>query len=289
MRRIRFSVPVTVAIAIGLLLVLTGVFEAGPTIVDPTTGVIMTVDVASDPVDPYVQGIRLRSQTAGGQVSYEFVPSTYDSTLDAEPAITLNPFGGIVVVWSRDDGSDLELFLASRTPSGVWSTDVPLTSNSTPDTQARVLVDGSDQAHVLWWGDGVGGPVYLRSFGVGSGQPLGPASRPFEPQTPRTGRKLLSTSDPFDQVGGMDDPAAPTSKASAVPCFSNPAAAPDHGVLMSCGHPAAYQVTNCRLVLGLQEPSTGVWGQTVTDLSLVDLSGISPRAIAQSLADHSCH
>jgi len=289
MRRTRFSVPVTAAVAIGLFLALTGVFEAGPTIVDPTTGCIMTVDVATDPLDPYVQGVRLRSQTSGGQVSYEFVPSTYDPIVDAGPAIALNPLGGIVVVWSRDDGSDFELSLASRTDSGVWSPDIQLTSNSKPDTEARVLVDANDLAHVLWWGDGVGGPVYLQSFGVVSGQPLGSSQRPFESPTQGNGRKLLGSSELYDQVGGMDDPAAPTNKASAVPCTSNPAAAPDHGVLMACGHPAAFQVTNCRLVLGLQEPSTGVWSQTVTDLTGVDLSSMSPRQIAQNLADHSCH
>jgi len=288
MRRFRFSVPATAAIGVGLFLLLTGVFVAGPTVVDPTSGCIMAVDVATDPLDPYVQGVRLRSQTTSGQVSYEFVPSTYDPVVDAEPTIAVHPYGGIVVVWSRDDGADFELAMASRSINGVWSPEIMLTSNSKPDTQARVLVDNYDQAHVLWWGDGVGGPVYLRSFGAGTGQPIGTAQRPFEPQNPRDGRRSLD-SGTYDQIGGMDDPAAPTSKASAVACSANPAAAPDHGVVMACGRPAAYQVTDCRLVLGLQDPSTGAWSQSLTDLSTVSLSGISPRDIAQSLADHSCN
>ena len=53
--------------------------------------------------------------------------------LDQSPSIALNPYGGVVVVWSRRQGADFELAMASRPTSGSWSQHALLTYNTTSD------------------------------------------------------------------------------------------------------------------------------------------------------------
>ncbi|MFQ5700809.1 MAG: hypothetical protein ACE5HU_03080, partial [Acidobacteriota bacterium] len=219
------------------------------------------------------------------------IPSSVDPVIDRSPGIGLEPAGGVVVIWSRFDGSDFELVLARR-ENGFWSNHLFLTSDSTNDTQPRFLIDSTGATHVLWWGGGPGGPVYLQTFDPLSGTPLGPRGQPLEPPQPR--KRLLPNPRRHgtDFLGGADDPGIPTTSssfmASAIPCGANPAAAPDHGVVMGCGRPAAYQLSDCQLVVGVQDPATLSWGQTTANLATVNLSTTSVREIVQSIADFQC-
>ena len=300
MFRHRFNTLAKAAVMIGLITMVslfTGVLEAGTTVVDPTTGYLLIVDVFIDPVDQSVQGIRFRERSPQlVTTTEELIPNTYDSVLDESPAIALNPAGGVVVVWSRDDGSDFELLLSKRA-NDAWSPNHVLTFNSSFDTEPRVLVDSAEVAHVVWWGDGEGGPVHLRSYDVFNGSPIGPLHNPLESAMPRP-RRFLDPSGPGDPIdpmgqGGVDEPGGPATSgpitASANPCASNPAAGPEHGVVLSCGQPAAYQVSDCQLVVGVLGTSTNDWHQTMADLSTANLSTTSVREIVQSIADYQCN
>jgi hypothetical protein len=284
MSKRRLNVPAILMVGFCLLFQMSGVFQAVTTIIDPDSGELLTVDVITDPIDPVVQGVRLRTQPPGGTTTSETIPSTYDPYLDNDPVIGKGPDSDIVVVWSRHDGSDFELALARRLPTYGWEHLSLLTQNALADTQPRVIVDGTDTAHVMWWGNDLGGPVYLQAFDPVSGEPIGPRHRPLDPP----GGRLTPTYDPY--AGGLDDPGIPTKggyKATANPCLANPAAAPDHGVLMSCGRPVAWQVTGCQLTVGTYSTSTSQWGQTVVDLSNVGTT--SAQSIAQSIGDYKCH
>jgi len=59
--------------------------------------------------------------------------------------------------------------------------------------------------------------------------------------------------------------------------------------VMACGRPAAYQLSSCQLVVGVYDNIRGSWGQTVSDLSWRNLTGTSPRAIAQGIANARCN
>ncbi|HKY31933.1 MAG TPA: hypothetical protein VJV23_05305 [Candidatus Polarisedimenticolia bacterium] len=281
----RSNAPAGVAIAISLLLLATGVFEAVSPVVDPASGSRFTVDIVYDPANPSVQGVRLVEETTAGQLLTDTIPSSYDTVMDLGPAVALSPDGQAVVVWSRHDGSDFELAITRRHASG-WVLHGTLTSNTTSDVEPRLLVDYTQTAHVLWWGSGLGGPVYLQSFDPSSGAVRSLRQQPFEP----AGKRLTPYFDP--DAGGIDDPGIPTknanNKASAYPCPSNPAAAPEHGVVMACGRAAAWQLSACQLVVGVQDPFTSAWSQTVVDLSSANLTGISPQQIAQQTADWVC-
>jgi hypothetical protein len=288
----RFTAPARAAIAIGLLVLITGLFEAATSVVNET-GDILSVDVISDPYNPSIQGIRLVVQSPGGGITSENIPSSYDTVIDNSPALALNPAGGLVAVWSRYDGYDFELAMARRSASTGWEPHVILTANTAFDTEARLLVDDTGAAHILWWGNGLGGPIYLQSFDLPSGQPRSSLQRPFEPPTTTSGRMLNTDVTGGSYAGGTEDPGVPTknsqSKASANPCLSNPSAAPDHGVVMSCGRPAAWQVTSCQLVVAVLSTSTSTWSQTVADLSTVNMSGMTEQDLAQSIADSHCN
>ena len=93
-------------------------------------------------------------------------------------------------------------------------------------------------------------------------------------------------------IGGGDDPGligGLTSRASEAPCVANPAVAAEHGALMACGRAAAYQVSSCYLVVGVYNTSTSTWAQSISNLSLQNMSATSARALAQSLADARCN
>jgi hypothetical protein len=284
----RPRIPARLALGLCLLFVCSGVYQAVTTIVDSNTGTLLMVDVISDPENPTLQGVRLSEQPPGGSLVSETIPATFDPYADIDPSLTLGPESAVVVVWSRHDGSDFELALARRTPGMGWHSFSLLTENLLSDVQPRVKVDAGDIAHVLWWGHDAGGPVLLQSFDSINGEPMGPVHRPFEP--PAGPKRLTPTYDA--DAGGLDDPGVPTksnTKATAYPCFENPAAVPDHGVLMSCGRPAAWQVSACQLVVGVYDTATDSWAQTVVDLSNVGLSSTTPEAIAQGIADYRCH
>jgi len=287
MSKRRLNVTALLAVGLCVLFQVSGVFEAVTTIVDPDSGDLLTVDVITDPIDPGVQGVRLRTQPPGGSTVSETIPSSYDQIVDSDPAIGVGPDSDVVVVWSRHDGCDFELALARRIPSYGWEPLSLLTENGQADTQPRVVVDGNDHAHVMWWGNDLGGPVYLQSFDPVTGDPIGPRHRPLDPPS---GRRITPTYDP--DAGGLDDPGIPTKngfKATANPCLANPAAVPDHGVMMSCGRPASWQVSSCQLTVGVYDTATSQWGQTVVDLSNVGLASTSAQSIAQGIADYRCH
>lgn len=284
MRHLNF--PARLALGLCLLFLFSGVYLAVTTIVDTNTGNLLMVDVVYDPENPALQGVRLSEQPPGGSVVSETIPSTWDPYADNDPSLTMGPGSTVVVVWSRHDGADFELALARRTPSTGWEPVNLLTQNQLADTQPRIAVDDSELAHVLWWGNDAGGPVYLQSFDSINGEPMGPKHKPFDRPS---GRRLTPTYDA--DAGGLDDPGIPTKThtASAYPCADNPAAVPDHGVLLSCGRPAAWQVSACQLLVGVYDTSTTSWSQTVVDLSNVGLSSTTPAAIAQGIADYKCH
>jgi len=292
MKTHRFSTPRGIALWLCLLLLATGVFEAVTTIVDPDTGNLLTVDVVSDPVDPSLQGVRLREQPPGGSPIYQTIPSTFDPIIDSDPVLAKGPSTDLVVVWSRRDGGDYELALARRTVSALeWEPLELLTDNLLADTNPRVLMGIEDNVQVLWWANDAGGPVQLQSFHPVTGLPLGPAERPFEPPPAPTPTRRGLIPSLHSDAGGLDDPGIPKSyqKASAYPCLGNPSAIPDHGLLTACGSTAAWQVTSCQLVVGVRNPSTGTWGQTLVDLTNIGSGASDPRSLAQGIAEQGCN
>ena len=288
MSRNRISLWTKTTVAACALVLFSGVFQAGTVVVEED-GTVISVDVVNDPGDPSVQGIRVIEQVPGGSATTAAIPSSYDPVLDQSPAIALNPFGGVVVVWSRRQGADFELALASRPTGGDWSQHALLTYNSTSDEAPTALVDPQEVAQIVWWGHGVGGPVYLQGFSVASGQAVGPRHLPLESTTQPVRQ---SQTDDYWESGGLEEPGIPTlsaqRKASAEPCPSNPSAHPEHGVIRSCGRPAAYQLSACMLVVGIQNQSTGGWEQVLSNLSYANLTTISAREVAQGIADRRC-
>ena len=280
----------TAATVVALLFVsvMVGVFQADTTVVDPSNGRVIYVEVISDPENPSEQGL-LYNEQEQGQTSSEPINFTIDPIIDDSPTIALNPAGGLVMVWSRADGSDSELML-SRRENGYWTQPRVLTSNTTLDTEARVLVDALDVAHVVWWGNGEGGPFYFRSFNILTGLPIGLRQEPLL-TSPNAPRPLRSGDGGYDEAGGMDEPGIPSStghSATALPCLDNPDAAPAHGLVTACGQPVAYQLSDCQLVVAVREPATESWRQTIANLSTAPLSTTTVTAIVQSIADSQC-
>ncbi len=275
-------------LALLLVWVMVGTFHADTTVVDPSDRVIY-VEVIDDPENPGEQGLLYSEQTTQGQTQSETIEFTIDPVIDDSPAIALNPTGGVVVVWSRHDGGDFELMLARR-ENGQWTQPAALTNNVTFDTEARVLVGAQDIAHVVWWGNGAGGPFYIRSFNVLTGMPTSARQEPlWSPRT--TPRPLRSGVGGFNEAGGMDEPGIPASTgnaASAIPCAENPDAAPAHGLVMACGQPAAYQLSACRLVVAVRNPANQTWRQTFANLATAPLSTTPVTSIVQSIADSQC-
>jgi len=279
--------PAMAALGAALFVLGAGVLMAGVTVVDGE-GHVLTVQIQTDPQNPSLQGLVIVDAGPQGTTT-QWINSTFDSTVDIDPHITLNPHDGQpVVVWSRQTsgGSDLELAMTRRLSGGAWGPLDILTSNQTSDVEPRPLVDAQERAHIVWWPSGAGGYVYLQSFDVRTGQPLGPTQRPLEPLNP-VGRRARGSGG-YGDVGGNDDPwvGGLTNKASAYPCGPNPAAAPEHGLVMACGQPVPYQLSSCRLVLGIYDGTA--WRQTVADLSTAPLGGTSVVQIVQALANARC-
>lgn len=288
MKRFRLATLITAALVLAVLVFATGAFEAGTSVL-LQDGHILTVEVDEDPYDPAVQGLVILDQSSSGTTSQPLI-STWDPAIDQGPNITLNPYDGQpVLVWSRQVGSDFEIAMTRRLPNGSWASIDILTGNQTNDIEPRSIVDPSEVAHILWWPSGLGGPVLLGSFNVHTGQAVGPLQRPFE--SGGTGRKLNTSTSGGESVGGGEDPGTIgglTKQASANPCLLNPAAAPDHGVVLGCGRPAAYQLSDCKLLVAVYDPSAASWGLTSTDLSGISLSGTSVREIVQTQVNVRC-
>lgn len=288
MKHYRLAAPVTAAIGLAVLALVTGVFEAGTSLM-LRDGHFLTVDVENDPSNPSVQGLVVLDQTASG-TSSQTITSTWDQYIDQNPNLALNPYDGQpVVVWSRQDGgTDFELAMMRRLPGGWWAPFNILTNNQTNDVEPRAIIDPDEMAQIVWWPSGIGGPVFLQSFDVPTGHSSGQPQRPFEGGG--SGRKINTINCP-DCLGGGEDPGTISginTRASADPCLANPAAAPDHGVVLGCGRPAAYQLSNCKLLVGVYDPTVSAWTLTVADLSRALLSGTSIREIVQMQVDARC-
>lgn len=288
MKAPRSFTPTMMALTFIASLVLGGAHQAAVTTAHHA-GHKLTVKVASDPVDPSMQGLALVDEGPGGLSTTDIIPSSWDRTLDKEPSIALDPFNGQpVVVWSRQEGVEFEIAMVRRLPGGWGPIDI-LTHSGTSNASPRVMVDAAARAHIMWYPTGLGGPVYLQSFDVQNGRPLGPPQRPFQSPSQAKGKNRTTGG---DQIGGGDDPGligGHSVRASANPCQSNPTAAPEHGVVMACGGPAAYQLSSCRLVVGVYDSATSAWVQSTTDLSRKDPAPTSVRGIAQSIADARCN
>jgi hypothetical protein len=274
-----------------LVALCSGFFQAATTVVDQR-GHLLTIEVVSNPSNPSVQGLRLVDRAPTGETTTETLLFTYDAVLDTGPNIAIDPADGEpVVVWSRHDGTDLELAMARRMPnSGGWGPLDQLTTNTTTDIEPRFIVAPDGAVHIIWWPQGLGGDVLLQSFDIFTGQPRGTPQKPLEPPPGSSSRLIQNSSGGYNESSPGDDPGVPrgSSKASANACLANPAAAPDHGALMSCGRPAGWQISSCRLLVGTLDAETQTWRQVYADLSKVSLAATSVRDIAQAIADSRC-
>ena len=265
-----------------------GLLEAATSAL-PLDGHVLTVAVRTDQYVPSIQGLVLYDQSVSGTTA-ETLVATWDQIVDQGPNIAMDPLGGQpVVVWSRQDGADFELAMMRRGPGGYWEPFNTLTNNQTQDVEPRVIVDGNENAHIVWWPSGIGGPVYLRSFDSGNGRALAAAQKPFEGGGSKT--KLNTSVTGGSSIGGSEDPGTIGGvklTAGADPCPANPSAAPDHGVVLGCGRPAAYQLSACKLLVGIYDATSSIWGLTVVDVTNVSMSKTSAREMVQSLVESRC-
>jgi len=291
MRGSRQRVFAVAMVAMVLVVLCSGGFQAATSVVDQR-GHLLTIEVVTSPSNPSMQGLRLVDQAPTGEVTTETLLFTYDVVLDTGPNIAIDPADGEpVVVWSRHDGTDLELAMSRRVPgSGGWGPLDQLTANASTDVEPRFIVAPDAAAHIIWWPQGLGGDVLLQSFDIFTGQPRGTPQKPLEAPPGSSSRLIQSVDGSFSESSPGDDPGVPrgSSKASASPCLANPAAAPDHGALMSCGRPAGWQLSSCQLIVGTLDAETQTWKQIYADLSKVSLANTSTRDIAQAIADARC-
>ncbi len=281
-----------VAIAATVLITLcSGFFQAATTVVDQR-GHLLTIEVIANPSKPSVQGLRLVDRAPTGETTTEILLFTYDAVLDTGPNIAIDPVDGEpVVVWSRHDGTDVDLAMARRVPGGRgWGPIDQLTANTSTDIEPRLIVAPDGAAHIVWWPQGLGGDVLLQSFDIFTGQPRGTPQKPLEHPPGSSPPIIQNVGGGYNESSPGDDPGVPrgSSKASAGPCLMNPAAAPDHGALMSCGRPAGWQLSSCQLVVGTLDAETQTWRQVYADLRRVSLANTSVRNIAQTMADSRC-
>src|SRR5882762_5897265 len=144
MKRSRGVTPAKMALLLGILLLLTGIYQAGVFVVDES-GHQLSVEVQSDPGDPALQGLALVDQAPGGGTTIATIFPTWDPIIDQDPGIALNPYDGQpVVVWSRQIGGNFEIAMLRRMPGGWGPVDI-LTHSTTSDIRARVVVDMNER------------------------------------------------------------------------------------------------------------------------------------------------
>lgn len=66
------------------------------------------------------------------------------------PQLAVDPAGDAVVVWSAYDGSDLAVWAAVRTAGGAWQAPVTISEPGFDAETARVAIDSSGAAVVVW-------------------------------------------------------------------------------------------------------------------------------------------
>src|SRR2546425_2789567 len=249
--RPRLITATTMAITFFVLMLVTGAPFAAMRVVDGD-GHWLSISVAYDSTNPSVQGLVLTDEAPNGATTAETIYATWDPIVDKDPWLAIDPYNGQpVIFWSRQDGADFEIAMMRHMPAGWGPLDM-LTNNSSSDVAPRAIIDALERAHIVWYPAGIGGPVYLQSFDVHNGQPLGSPAKPLE--APSSKPLLMTGTVDGSAVGGGDDPGligGLTTRASESPCTVNPGAAPDHGALIACGRPAAYQLSSCKLVVGV--------------------------------------
>ena len=275
-------------IVLAALPLISGLLEAATSVLT-LDGHLLTVRVTVDPSIPSIQGLVVYDQTPSG-TSAQTILSTLDMVLDQGPNIALNPVEGQpVLVWSRQDGTDFELAMMRRRPGDYWEPFYILTNNQTQDVEPRVIVDENESAHIVWWPSGIGGSVYLRSFNIRNGEALTPAQKPFEKVLLKN--KINTSVIAGSSLGGSEDPGligGISVRASADPCPANPTAIPEHGVVLGCGRPAAYQLSACKLLIGIYDATSSSWDLTIVDVTNIQISRSPARELVQSLVDSKC-
>ena len=77
-------------------------------------------------------------------------PGSYTED-DISPAIELNPVDGkLYIIWSRKDGTDYDLYIASF-DDGEWNLPQFLTTWSGHDLEPAFIFDSFGRIHILWW------------------------------------------------------------------------------------------------------------------------------------------
>ncbi len=73
-----------------------------------------------------------------------------NSSSSFEPDVAVGPDGTAHVVWQECCPNSYEIFYATRSPGGAWSTPVNISQSGTSDNSPAIAVDPSGGVHVVW-------------------------------------------------------------------------------------------------------------------------------------------
>jgi len=130
-------------------------------------GVLHSIEVAylSESTDAFPKTYLIHSQQKpDGTVEKYTIPQTADSAADIDPQLSINPaIQQPVIAWSRFDGNDLEIAVASF-DGARWSQPKFLTSNLHDDRESRITVESSGLIHLMWKEDIYPAPAYCHLY-----------------------------------------------------------------------------------------------------------------------------
>jgi len=112
-------------------------------------GTLHTVDVQTTGGRNASVALRYTRQPAGGTPVITIVPGTEDAVTDREPAIEIDPVSGqLVLVWSRYDGNNYNVFL-SRFNGTSWSAPSAVLKAAGDDVEPQIRIS-AHYVHVSW-------------------------------------------------------------------------------------------------------------------------------------------
>ena len=112
-------------------------------------GVLHTVEVQTTGGRSASIALRYTRQAPGGVPVATLVPGTEDAVADREPAIEIDPVSGqLVLVWSRYDGTNYNVFL-SRLSGTSWSTPMAVLKAAGDDVEPQIRIS-DHYVHVSW-------------------------------------------------------------------------------------------------------------------------------------------
>jgi len=115
-----------------------------------------------DIVAVWVEGGVIKSSTKLFGGSWSATPDTLSSSGASFPQVAIGNNGDVFATWHAQDSQTLinTVYVSTKSISGSWSTEAPISSSNQNSAYAKIAVDASGNATAIWFGYNISNQIY---------------------------------------------------------------------------------------------------------------------------------